>query len=209
MISYLDDQVGIILQKIKSLGLDENTIVMFSSDNGTTFSAPVDKQFFNSVSGLRGLKMELYEGGIRVPFIARWPGKIKAGSQSDLVTVQYDMLATFSAVTGELVSNTDGISILPTLLGKPQQERHPYLYFEYPENGGQVAVRMGDWKGIRKNIIKDSKAAWELYNLSTDPQEKNNIASLHKDMLDRFNAIVKKEHQHPVVNDWEVIDRVK
>jgi arylsulfatase A len=209
MISYLDDQVGIILQKIKSLGLDENTIVMFSSDNGTTFSAPVDKQFFNSVSGLRGLKMELYEGGIRVPFIARWPGKIKAGSQSDLVTVQYDMLATFSAITGELVSNTDGISILPTLLGKAQQEQHPYLYFEYPENGGQVAVRMGDWKGIRKNIIKDSKAAWELYNLSTDPQEKNNIASLHKDMLDRFNAIVKKEHQHPVVNDWEVIDRVK
>lgn len=209
MISYLDDQVGIVMQKIKSLGLDENTIVMFSSDNGATFSAPVDVAFFNSVSGMRGKKMDLYEGGIRVPFIARWPGKIKAGSQSDMVSVQYDMLATFSAITGDLVQHTDGISILPTLLGKEQKEQHPYLYFEYPENGGQVAVRMGDWKGVRKNIIKDPRAPWELYNLSTDPQEKNNIASLHKDILDQFNIIVKKEHQHPVVNDWEIIDRAK
>jgi len=209
MISYLDDQVGILLEKIKALGLDENTIIMFSSDNGTTFSAPVDKNFFNSVSGLRGLKMELYEGGIRVPFIARWPGKIKAGSTSDLVSVQYDMMATLAAITGAPVQHTDGISLLPTLIATQKQEQHSYLYFEYPENGGQVAVRMGKWKGIKKNLIKQPIASWELYDLSNDPKEQNNVAASHKDILKQFDAIVKKEHQHPVVNDWEVVDRVK
>ncbi len=209
MISFLDDQVGIIMEKIKSLGLDENTIVMFSSDNGTTFSSPVDKNFFNSVSGLRGLKMELYEGGIRVPFIARWPGKIKAATVSDMVSVQYDMMSTLAAITGLPVQHTDGISLMPTLMGKLQQEQHSYLYFEYPENGGQVAVRMGNWKGVKKQLIKNPKVSWELYDLSKDPSEQNNIAEAHKDILKQFDAIVKKEHQHPVVNDWEVVDRIK
>jgi len=209
MISFLDDQVGIIMEKIKSLGLDENTIVMFSSDNGTTFSSPVDKNFFNSVSGLRGLKMELYEGGIRVPFVARWPGKIKAGTVSDMVSVQYDMMSTLAAITGLPVQHTDGISLMPTLMGKLQQEQHSYLYFEYPENGGQVAVRMGNWKGVKKQLIKNPKVLWELYDLSKDPSEQNNIAEAHKDILKEFDAIVKKEHQHPVVNDWEVVDRIK
>lgn len=209
MISFLDDQVGIIMEKIKSLGLDENTIVMFSSDNGTTFSSPVDKNFFNSVSGLRGLKMELYEGGIRVPFVARWPGKIKAGTVSDMVSVQYDMMSTLAAIIGFPVQHTDGISLMPTLMGKLQQEQHSYLYFEYPENGGQVAVRMGNWKGVKKQLIKNPKVLWELYDLSKDPSEQNNIAEAHKDILKEFDAIVKKEHQHPVVNDWEVVDRIK
>ena len=209
MISFLDDQVGIIMKKIKSLGLDENTIVMFSSDNGTTFSSPVDKNFFNSVGGLRGLKMELYEGGIRVPFIARWPGRIKAGTVSDVVSVQYDMMATLAALTGSAVHETDGISLLPTLLGQQQQTQHAYLYFEYPENGGQVAVRMGNWKGVKKNLIKQPGILWELYDLSKDPSEQNNIAEAHQDILKQFDAIVKKEHQHPVVNDWEVVDRIK
>jgi len=209
MISFLDDQVGIIMEKIKSLGLDENTIVMFSSDNGTTFSSPVDKNFFNSVSGLRGLKMELYEGGIRVPFVARWPGKIKAGTVSDMVSVQYDMMSTLAAITGLPVQHTDGISLMPTLMGKLQQEQHSYLYFEYPENGGQVAVRMGNWKGVKKQLIKNPKVSWELYDLSKDPSEQNNIAEAYTDILKEFDAIVKKEHQHPVVNDWEVVDRIK
>ena len=209
MISFLDDQVGIIMKKIKSLGLDENTIVMFSSDNGTTFSSPVDKNFFNSVSGLRGLKMELYEGGIRVPFIVRWPGKIKAGTVSDMVSVQYDMMSTLAAITGLPVHHTDGISLMPTLMGKPQKTQHNYLYFEYPENGGQVAVRMGNWKGVKKNLIKQPGFVWELYDLSKDPGEQNNLAAAHTDILKQFDAIVKKEHQHPVVNDWEVVDRIK
>jgi hypothetical protein len=209
MISYLDDQVGIILEKIKSLGLDENTIIMFSSDNGTTFSEPIDKKFFNSVSGLRGLKMELYEGGIRVPFIARWPGKIKPGATSDMVSVQYDMMATLAAITGKRIQQTDGISLMPTLLGEKQEEQHSYIYFEYPENGGQVAVRMGNWKGVKKNLLKQPVPSWELYDLSNDTNEQNNVAELHKDILKQFDAIVKKEHQHPVVNDWEVVDRIK
>jgi arylsulfatase A-like enzyme len=144
-----------------------------------------------------------------VPFIARWPGKIKAGSTSDLVSVQYDMMATLAAITGAPVQHTDGISLLPTLTATQKQEQHSYLYFEYPENGGQVAVRMGNWKGIKKNLIKQPIASWELYDLSNDPKEQNNVAASHKDILKQFDAIVKKEHQHPVVNDWEVVDRIK
>jgi arylsulfatase A-like enzyme len=98
---------------------------------------------------------------------------------------------------------------MPTLMGKLQQEQHSYLYFEYPENGGQVAVRMGNWKGVKKQLIKNPKVSWELYDLSKDPSEQNNIAEAHKDILKQFDAIVKKEHQHPVVNDWEVVDRIK
>lgn len=209
MIDFLDHQVGIILKKIQSLGLDANTIVMFSSDNGATFSPPVDIQFFNSVGGLRGKKMELYEGGIRVPFIARWPGKIKAGAVSDVVSVQYDLMATLADIIGVPLQHTDGISFLPTLKGEKQHEQHAYLYFEYPENGGQIAVRMGDWKGVRKNINKNPSASWELYDLSNDPNEQINIADQHLKVLKQFDIIVKKEHQHPVVNEWEVVDKIK
>ena len=111
MITYLDDQVGIILDRIKKLGLDENTVIMFSSDNGATFSAGVDTKFFNSVSGLRGLKMDLYEGGIREPFIARWPRVIPAGKTSDHISAQFDLMATLAELTGQTIpGKTDGIS---------------------------------------------------------------------------------------------------
>ena len=145
MISFLDDQVGIIIDKIKSLGLDENTIIMFSSDNGPTLSSIVDTKYFNSTAGLRGLKMDLYEGGIRVPFIVRWPGKVKANVISEHVSVQYDIMPTLAELTGGRMQSTDGISLLPTLLNKShQQQKHEFLYFEYPENGGWVSIRMGN-----------------------------------------------------------------
>src|SRR5690606_36530585 len=116
MITYLDAQVGIILAEIKKLGLDDNTIIMFSSDNGATFNGGVNAAFFNSVSGLRGLKMDVYEGGIRVPFIARWPGRVEAGTVSDLPSIQCDLMATFAELTGQPVpDDTDGISLFPTL----------------------------------------------------------------------------------------------
>ena len=136
-------------QKIKQSGLDENTIIMFSSDNGPTFNGGVNAAFFNSAGGLRGLKMDLYEGGIREPFIARWPGKIPAGKTSGLVSAQFDMMATFAALTGQKPGHTDGISLLPELLGNSKaQTKRNYIYFEFPEKGGQVAIRMGNWKGI-------------------------------------------------------------
>lgn len=207
MITYLDDQVGIIMEKIKKLGLDNNTIIMFSSDNGATFSAGVDTKFFNSVSGLRGLKMDVYEGGISVPFIARWPGKIQPNTTSNHSSVQYDLMATLAEITGTNPGKTDGISFLPTLTGKKNNQKiHDFLYFEYPENGGQLAVRLGDWKGVKRNVRKEPNGAWELYNIATDRKETTNVASLHPDIIQKISETAKKVHTHPVVMDWEFVD---
>lgn len=207
MITYLDTQVGIIMEQIKQLGLDDNTIIMFSSDNGATFNGGVNAKFFNSVSGLRGLKMDVYEGGIREPFIARWPGKIPAGITSDVVSVQYDMMATFAAIAGIKAPANDGISILPAMKGneKAQQPRK-YIYFEYPEKGGQLAIRMGKWKGVKTGVKADLKKGWELYDLSADPKEENNIAAQHPALLKDFDAIVKKEHRPAHIKEWEFLD---
>ena len=207
MITYLDDQVGIIMEKIKKMGLDNNTIIMFSSDNGATFSAGVDTKFFNSVSGLRGLKMDVYEGGISVPFIARWPGKIKANTTSNHSSIQYDLMATLAEMTGTNPGKTDGISFLPTLTGKnSSQKNHEFLYFEYPENGGQLAVRLGNWKGVKRNVRKEPNGAWELYDMATDRKETNNVAALHPDIIQKITETAKREHTHPVVMDWEFVD---
>lgn len=207
MITYLDAQVGIIMQHIKELGLDDNTLIMFSSDNGPSFNGGVDVKFFNSVAGLRGLKMDVYEGGIRMPFIARWPGKIKAGSVSDLVSVQYDLMATLADLTGQQAPPNDGVSYLPTLLGKAKQQKdREYIYFEYPEKGGQVAIRMGNWKGVRTNVRKNKNAPWQLYDLSTDVNETKDIAQQHPAIIERFKAIQKKEHHTAVLKEWEFLD---
>lgn len=206
MITFLDAQVGGILKRIKELGLDENTIIMFSSDNGTTFNGGVNAKYFNSVDGLRGLKTDVYEGGIREPFLARWPGKVKPGSTSNLISAQFDLLATLGELTGQKVAHTDGISFLPTLLGKPkQQEKHQYLYFEFPEKGGQIAIRMGDWKGVRTNVKKDPKSPWQIYHLKTDRNETKDLAASHPDLVAQFQAIVKKEHEDSHVKDWNFL----
>lgn len=206
MITFLDTQVGIIMQRIKELGLDENTIIMFSSDNGTTFNGGVNPKFFNSVDGLRGLKMDLYEGGIREPFLVRWPGKIKAGSSTNLVSAQYDLLATLAELTGQKIENTDGISFLPTLRGEnDKQKKHEYLYFEYPEKGGQVAIRMGDWKGVRVNVKKDPQSPWQIFNLKTDRNESRDQAANHPELISRFNEILKKEHRDSHVKAWNFL----
>lgn len=207
MITYLDEQVGIIMQKIKELGLDDNTIIMFSSDNGATFNGGVDAKFFNSVGGLRGLKMDLYEGGIKMPFIARWPGKIQAGSVSNHISAQYDFFATAAELTRQKTGNTDGISFLPELLGR-KQKQHPYLYFEYPEKGGQLAIRMGKWKAVKTNLRKNPANPWELYDLDADIDENNNIALHYPDLLKQFDAIVEKEHREPHLKDWQFVNEV-
>ncbi|GEO07254.1 N-acetylgalactosamine-6-sulfatase [Adhaeribacter aerolatus] len=207
MITYLDKQIGRVLEVIKQQGMDENTIIMFSSDNGATFNGGVQAKFFNSVGPLRGLKMDLYEGGIREPFLARWPGKIAPGKVSDLVSVQYDMMATLADILGVKAPANDGISMLPTFLGKDQlQQKRPYIYFEYPEKGGQVAIRMGNWKGIRTNVRQDKDAPWQLYNLSTDISENQNVAAQHPDIIKQFAAIAQKEHRCPHIKEWEFID---
>ena len=207
MITYLDDQVGIIMDQIKKLGLDENTIIMFSSDNGTTFNGGVNKDFFNSLDGLRGNKMFVFEGGIREPFIARWPGKIKANSTSDYVSAQFDLMATLAELTGTKANNTDGVSLLPVLLGKAnQQAKREYIYWEYPENGGQLAIRMGHWKGVKLNQRKSLKNNWMIFNLKEDRNETADLVAQHPELVKRFDEIVKKEHQVSHLVEWEFLD---
>lgn len=208
MITYMDKQVGRITALLKELNLDENTLVMFSSDNGATFdTGGADINFFNSVAGLRGRKQDLYEGGIREPFIARWPKKIKAGQTSDLVSTQYDLMETLAELTGTKPPKNDGISFLPTLLGNTQQQKkHPYLYFEFPEKGGQVAIRLGNFKGVKSNMKKDKEAKWEIYDLKNDEKETTDISNLHPELIKQFEAIIKKEHQPSHIREWEFID---
>ena len=207
MITYTDKQIGRMVDLLKELGLYENTIIMVSSDNGTTFNGGVNREFFNSTAGLRGCKTDLYEGGISIPFIAHWSGKIPAGKISNLVSAQYDLLATLADLTGIKTGwATDGISFLPTLLGENGKQRtHEYLYFEYPENGGQIAVIKDQWKGIKRNV-KKGKSEWELYNLAIDRKETVNLADKYPEKLAEFDKIIGKEHWNATINDWEFIN---
>ncbi|MGE7776222.1 arylsulfatase [Chitinophaga sp. NPDC101104] len=207
MITYLDSQVGIVMEAIRKAGLDGETVVLFSSDNGATFNGGVQAAFFNSAAGLRGLKMDLYEGGIREPLIVRWPGKIPAGSTSGLISAQYDLLATFAEMAGIAVPENDGISLLPEMKGNPRQTaRREYLYFEYPEKGGQLAIRMGKWKAVKTGLKQDITRPWELYDLDADPAEQHNVAAAHPGLIPRFDAIVKKEHRPAHIREWEFLD---
>ncbi len=206
MISFLDAQVGLILEKIKALGLDENTLILFSSDNGATFNGGVNRRFFNSNGGLRGQKMDLYEGGIREPFIARWPGKITKGTTSAHPSVQFDLMATLAELVHQKTNATDGISFLPELMGNAKdQQKHPYIYFEYPENGGQLAIRMGNWKGVKLDVKKHPEKKWQLFNLQTDRNETTDISEKYPDLIKQFELIVKKEHQQAHIQEWEFI----
>ncbi len=208
MITYTDKQVGRIMALLKELGLDENTIFMVSSDNGVTFdTGGINGEYFNSTAGLRGRKQDLYEGGISIPFIARWPGKIPAGKESGLISVQYDLFATLTELTGQKPAwKTDGISFLPTLLGEPEkQQKHDYLYFEFPEKSGQVAVIKGQMKGVKSNM-KEGPGTWEIFDLSVDRNETMDLSAKHPELITEFEDIIKKEHWQAEIREWEFID---
>lgn len=207
MITYMDKKVGEVMALLKELGLDENTLVVFTSDNGTTFNGGVDPNFFNSVGGLRGLKMDVYEGGVRMPMVARWPGKIKPGRTTDHVGIHYDVLATLLETAGGKPVESDGISFLPTLLGKEkQQTKHEYVYWEYPEKGGQLAIRLGKWKAVKVDIRKNPAARWQLYDLENDRSETTDLAAANPALIARFDAIVKKEHRTPHIPEWKFLE---
>ena len=188
MIKLGDTYVGRVMQKLKDLGLDEKTLVIFSSDNGA------NKNFIKqlgSTGGYRGYKRLLYEGGIRTPFIVRWPGKIQPGSSSDILTSFIDFLPTAADLAGVAVpKGADGISILPTLLGQEQKTKHESLYFEIYEPFFQQSVRSGDWKGYRVG----TKAPLELYDLKTDRWEAHDVAAAHPDVVKKIEAIMAAEH---------------
>jgi arylsulfatase A len=192
MITYLDTHVGRLLDVLEEIGVDERTLVVFTSDNGATFDiggAPT--AFFGSHGGLRGHKTNLYEGGIRVPMLARWPGRIKAGTTSDHVGANWDMWATFAELAGgSAPAGTDGISIVPTLLGRAGQKTHDALYWEFHARGASQAVRTGKWKGIRQGIAKLPDAPIELYDLQADPSESKDVAAAHRDVVRRIASLM-------------------
>ncbi|RIJ50858.1 N-acetylgalactosamine-6-sulfatase [Maribellus luteus] len=199
MISYLDENIGKLVQKLKDMGVYDNTLIIFTSDNGPTYNGGTDSPWFDSGGPFKSEygwgKGFVHEGGFRVPMIASWPDKIKPGKVSDHISAFWDVMPTFCDIAGiASPSNADGMSFLPTLLGAEQPE-HPYLYWEYPEYGGQQAVRIGNWKGIRKDIIKTGNLKLELYDLSNDIQELNDVASEHPDIIKQMEDIMQKEHK--------------
>lgn len=199
MITRLDYYVGEVLKKLKEKGLDENTLVIFSSDNGPHEEGGADPTFFGRDGKLRGLKRQCHEGGIRIPFIARWPGHIPAGKVNDHICAFYDLMPTFCEVIGikdyekkyrnkeKEVDYFDGISFAPTLLGKKKQKKHDFLYWEFDETD-QIAVRMDDWKMVVK------KGTPFLYNLKTDIHEDTDIALQHPDVVEKMKAIIFEQH---------------
>jgi len=194
MIIHIDGYVKEIFDKLKETGLDKNTLVMFTSDNGPHQEGGHVMEYFDSNGELRGKKRDLYEGGVRVPTIAHWPGVIEPGSESDHVSAFQDMLPTFAELAGVDCPKTDGVSMAPTLLGKGEQEKHEHLFWEFYEGGGKKAVLKGKWKGIRLNTIKNPDGPIELYDITADLSEQKNIASEHADIVADMARIMKEEH---------------
>lgn len=206
MITLMDKQVGQLIKELKDKGVYDNTIIMFCADNGPAFNAGVDPAFFKSAGIFKGElgwgKASVHEGGIREPFIVSWPGRVKAGSTSDLVSATIDIVPTFCDLLNlKVPANIDGLSILPTILSKGAQAQHPYLYFEYPEYGGQQAIRLGNWKGVRLQMLKGN-STWSLFDLSADPREQNDVAASHPDIVKKMKDISKKEHHTPALSQF-------
>jgi arylsulfatase A-like enzyme len=197
MITRLDADIGTILETVKKYQMDEHTLILFSSDNGPHKEGGNDPDFFQSRGPLRGIKRDLYEGGIRVPAIARWPGRIKPGVVSDQVWAFWDVLPTLAEVAGvKPPEGVDGISMLPTLLGRKQEAQHEYLYWEFHERGSKQAVRMGDWKGVRLS----PNGPLELYNLKKDIGEKDNVAAANPEIVSKIEAYLKTARTES--DDW-------
>ena len=207
MVSYLDEQVGDIVSELKKLGLYENTLILFSSDNGPTYNGGSDSNYFESASPFKSeygwAKGFSTEGGIRVPMIASWKGMIKGGRTSQHVSAFWDVLPTLCELSGALVpSDVDGLSFVPNLLGEPQ-EPHEFLYWEFPAYEGQQAVRMGDWKALRKGIFKGNMDL-ELYNLKTDPREQFDVSAAYPEVVAKIEAIMESEREPAVLERFKI-----
>ena len=194
MVTQLDDYVGELTQKIRKMGLEKNTIVIFASDNGPHLEGGADPGYFDSNGPLKGYKRDLYEGGIRTPMLVKWPGKVKPASKSDHISAFWDILPTFSEIAGaDSIGNTDGISFLPALLGK-EQKKHDYLYWEFHEQGGKVAIRMENWKVVKRDIEKIPHGKTELYDLSSDIGETNDVALSFPDVVHKIDSLLEAAH---------------
>lgn len=192
MIENMDAGIGKLMDTLKQLGIDDNTIVMFTSDNGAHVEGGHNPKFFDSNGPFKGYKRDLYEGGIRAPMIARWPGKIKPNTETNHISAFWDVMPTVCELANtEAPKSIDGISFLPAMLGK-NQKAHDYLYWEFHERGGRQAVRMDKWKGVRYGVFKNPDSPIELYDLSTDIGEENNIAGKHPEIAAKITRIMKE-----------------
>lgn len=200
MVTMLDDHVGQILDKLSALRIEKNTLVVFTSDNGAHMEGGADPDYFDSNGPYRGHKRDLYEGGIRVPMLARWPGKIVPGSKSEHISAFWDVLPTVCDLAGiKPPRGIDGISFAPSLLKSGSQESHSHLYWAFHEKGGRVAVRQGNWKLVKYNVDKNPDAQWELYDLSLDVGEERNLASRYPEVVSQLSEIaVQSEVPSPV-----------
>ncbi len=194
MITRMDRDIGRLIAKLKELGIDRDTVVTFTSDNGPHREGGGNPAFFGASGPLKGIKRDLYEGGIRVPMIARWPGKIAPGSVTNHISAFWDFLPTACEVAGvEPPEGVDGISFLPALLGK-KQKKHEYLYWEFHERGGKQAVRKGRWKAIRQGVSRNPEAPIELYDLAADIGERKNLARQNPRIVEEMARIMKAAH---------------
>ena len=205
MISYLDEQVGELVEKLKEINKYENTLIIFTSDNGPSWVDHVDYNFFNStgkfINSRRTMKGSVSEGGIRVPMIASWPNKIKSGSISNHISAFYDFFETACDVAG--INNTvetDGISFYPEMIGGVQA-KHDYLYWEYPASGGLQAIRMGKWKGIKNNLFK-SPSKLKLFDLMSDEKELNDISLKHPKIVIKLEQKLIEAHSTPYLKEF-------
>lgn len=197
MVTRLDRYVGEVMEKVKSLGLDSNTIIIFSSDNGPHVEGGADPTYFSSGGGFRGVKRDLYEGGIRVPFVVRWAGTIEQGSKGEFVGAFWDILPTLADIIETPIPPiSDGISFKKSLLGdETNQKQHDFLYWEFHEQSGKQAVRWGKWKGIRLEAKKIGSKIFELYDLEADSFEKNNVAEQNSNIVSHILRLMEQAHE--------------
>jgi arylsulfatase A-like enzyme len=190
MISRLDATVGQVREKLKQLGVADNTIVIFTSDNGPHAEGGNNPKFFRSAGPFRGIKRDLYEGGIRVPALAVWPGHITPGQASDALSGFQDWLPTFAELaSASPPDDIDGVSLVPTLLSQGKQTPHDFLYWEFHEQGGKRAIRSDNWKAVQLGK-RQSRKPCELYDLATDPGEEHNVAAVHPDMVAKLEQMM-------------------
>lgn len=196
MVTCLDDAVGQVLAKLRDAGLAENTLVLFASDNGAMSEGGWDRNYFNSSGPLRGGKRDMYEGGVRTPLIAWWPGRIAGGRTTDHISAFWDFAPTACELVGiPAPENTDGISYLPTLIGHPgDQDQHDYLYWEFHEQDGKQAVRRGDWKAVRLHTQRPGGSVVELYHLVEDLGERRDAAGEHPEIVAELTALMNQAH---------------
>ena len=203
MIYYLDNQVGEIRQKLRDLGLEENTLIIFTSDNGPHKEGGADPDFFNSNGPFRGYKRDVYEGGIHVPMIASWPGTIQAGDTASNLSAFWDIFPTFEElVSGSATTNTDGISLVPAMTGNDDLQEHEYLYWEFYEQEGKRAIRRGNWKLVQIGL-NETPSPTELYNLDKDPGETTDVAADEPELVQKLMLLMERAHEPSEIFQWK------